>query len=101
MSCACLHLGCDKENELCVLIFGQVMGEGAECAYMYIWSGDGESEMCVLTFGLVTSNDQVSGGRWGVGRSGFRSCTLCRPNFRADGSGRPRGRGPLTTLNTM
>ena len=57
--------------------------------------------MYVLTFGLVTSNDQVSGGRLGVGRSGFRSCTLCRPNFRADGSGRPRGRGPLTTLNTM
>ena len=72
MSCACLYLDCDKESEL-----------------------------CVLTFGLVTSNDQVSGGRWGVGRSGFRSCTLCRPNFRADGSGRPRGRGPLTTLNTM
>ena len=35
---SCLYLDCDKESELCVLIFGQVMGEEAGCAYMYIWS---------------------------------------------------------------
>ena len=36
VSCVCLYLGCDRESELCVLIFGQVMGEGAGYAYMYI-----------------------------------------------------------------